>query len=233
MLGLSNWSRTRLTFWRKTARAARPAFRSAPTRRSRMRSRRKRRGSTRCFARAAGRAWRRARPGLSGRTCSRTRRSSKRLTACWRMPAPPWLDAGSSLIWKTAIRRARSASLSSGRRRLAPFVGEEFHGAIECLLARAGVPPQTEVPTGSGPCVGPGSRLAARMRRAVLLLAMRVVFGNLPSLDLHGLSAAPYHRPGSGRVRGRRAQLPDHLAVYRSEEHTSELQSLRHLVCRL
>src|SRR5437899_6809378 len=38
-------------------------------------------------------------------------------------------------------------------------------------------------------------------------------------------------------LRGRRIPLPEHLGgprhPLRSEEHTSELQSLRHLVCRL
>src|SRR5437899_8983460 len=39
-------------------------------------------------------------------------------------------------------------------------------------------------------------------------------------------SAAPAHSPCAGRGRRRRRDR-------RSEEHTSELQSLRHLVCRL
>src|SRR5262245_64297856 len=38
------------------------------------------------------------------------------------------------------------------------------------------------------------------------------------------------HRPGNAL---RRARAPTSLRRARSEEHTSELQSLRHLVCRL
>src|SRR5258705_7028337 len=34
-------------------------------------------------------------------------------------------------------------------------------------------------------------------------------------------------------VDSRSHRLPSHVALLRSEEHTSELQSLRHLVCRL
>src|SRR5262245_65053731 len=45
----------------------------------------------------------------------------------------------------------------------------------------------------------------------------------------------PWHQPEPG---SEIAALGEHLAIadrrhYRSEEHTSELQSLRHLVCRL
>src|ERR1035438_1431740 len=47
----------------------------------------------------------------------------------------------------------------------------------------------------------------------------------------------PHVVPGThSDAQGRRDRLPDPLAgvaVSRSEEHTSELQSLRHLVCRL
>src|SRR5687767_15355391 len=53
----------------------------------------------------------------------------------------------------------------------------------------------------------------------------------LPARNLH---------PGAHRVRGRRARAVDAVvsahvshAVARSEEHTSELQSLAYLVCRL
>src|SRR5437899_11328428 len=46
-----------------------------------------------------------------------------------------------------------------------------------------------------------------------------------------GLHAAPQSRYGAWTRRRVRAQRP--TAPTRSEEHTSELQSLRHLVCRL
>src|SRR5437899_5966462 len=43
--------------------------------------------------------------------------------------------------------------------------------------------------------------------------------------EIHGGVIAVDGNPGPGNIHGRR--------VERSEEHTSELQSLRHLVCRL
>src|SRR5262245_63108875 len=43
----------------------------------------------------------------------------------------------------------------------------------------------------------------------------------------------PEHRPGLRRQEDERALLLQHGVRSRSEEHTSELQSLRHLVCRL
>src|SRR3989442_6655736 len=48
------------------------------------------------------------------------------------------------------------------------------------------------------------------------------------ALGRHGRTAAPEPRPQPGR-RGRRMAV----AAVRSEEHTSELQSRPHLVCRL
>src|SRR5258705_7310821 len=51
-----------------------------------------------------------------------------------------------------------------------------------------------------------------------------------------GRAAGPAHAPAVPRaaVPGRRpAQQTDRPRAGRSEEHTSELQSLRHLVCRL
>src|SRR5436853_5518172 len=42
-----------------------------------------------------------------------------------------------------------------------------------------------------------------------------------------------YSRVCRGRVRGRGNRSPPGAVPARSEEHTSELQSLRHLVCRL
>src|SRR5437899_4468353 len=47
-----------------------------------------------------------------------------------------------------------------------------------------------------------------------------------------GDSARVCARPGVG-VRSGGCVPRDHCGVLRSEEHTSELQSLRHLVCRL
>src|SRR2546422_7880262 len=50
-----------------------------------------------------------------------------------------------------------------------------------------------------------------------------------------GVRAAPYHARLTGRVRRRvlAAFLADRIPLVRSEEHTSELQSRLHLVCRL
>src|ERR1039458_8447746 len=58
--------------------------------------------------------------------------------------------------------------------------------------------------------------------------------GVLPHVDVHG--GGKYHRAGEGEVEGGEKivrQAVGQLRHQRSEEHTSELQSLRHLVCRL
>src|SRR5262245_63781962 len=47
------------------------------------------------------------------------------------------------------------------------------------------------------------------------------------------LAARPSDAGGGRRRRDRSPRRPQHRMAVRSEEHTSELQSLRHLVCRL
>src|SRR5262245_64651610 len=48
-----------------------------------------------------------------------------------------------------------------------------------------------------------------------------------------GHAVQPQIIPGGGRCRAADSYLPPDISNARSEEHTSELQSLRHLVCRL
>src|SRR5437870_6276760 len=50
---------------------------------------------------------------------------------------------------------------------------------------------------------------------------------------LHHHGRAPAPRPGAGELRRRRPLAARRPAAGRSEEHTSELQSRGHLVCRL
>src|SRR5205814_8497804 len=59
-----------------------------------------------------------------------------------------------------------------------------------------------------------------------------------PARPSRRASSTPRPRPRGGRARssrsrGRGGPTPRARAAWRSEEHTSELQSLRHLVCRL
>src|SRR5262249_58709573 len=69
------------------------------------------------------------------------------------------------------------------------------------------------------PGPAPGDRAPGRSRAGA------------PSLDVIGAGARARHgqRSDRGRARGSQAAAEDH----RSEEHTSELQSLTNLVCRL
>src|SRR5205814_6217007 len=52
-------------------------------------------------------------------------------------------------------------------------------------------------------------------------------------LDLLAVRGAALRDAGARAVRPRRDRVVRRLRPRRSEEHTSELQSLRHLVCRL
>src|ERR1039458_10419071 len=75
----------------------------------------------------------------------------------------------------------------------------------------------------SGP---PEIRLASTSRRYVYAPALRYVSGAsaAPPTDAVSVRLFSFSMLGSGTVR---------WSSRRSEEHTSELQSLRHLVCRL
>src|SRR5438045_7535232 len=54
-----------------------------------------------------------------------------------------------------------------------------------------------------------------------------------PQGRAHRVRQGPHERGAQGRARQARAHGADGAVHDRSEEHTSELQSLRHLVCRL
>src|SRR5262245_63075303 len=73
----------------------------------------------------------------------------------------------------------------------------------------------------------------SRRREAVLSpLSREPAAGALRSgRDARALPAARARAPRKARLGGRRYTAASHGS--RSEEHTSELQSLRHLVCRL
>src|SRR5258705_6851019 len=62
--------------------------------------------------------------------------------------------------------------------------------------------------------------------RSILML-------KLAALTYLGLLAGGLLMPGVVALRQQLSPLPKFIRQLRSEEHTSELQSLRHLVCRL
>src|SRR5262245_63697872 len=68
-----------------------------------------------------------------------------------------------------------------------------------------------------------------RQRKGVVELVGIINQQGLPGLDDWSAIVAPDIARRIGATRG--GGLP--IGVFRSEEHTSELQSLRHLVCRL
>src|ERR1035441_853819 len=82
----------------------------------------------------------------------------------------------------------------------------------------------------------PGRAEVARLRRGLkplaprfnLTLQLAAIAGDVPDLIVERFQAAALN--GGQPVDH---ELPAPLAFHRSEEHTSELQSLRHLVCRL
>src|ERR1035438_3779261 len=70
---------------------------------------------------------------------------------------------------------------------------------------------------------------AAPVRRVATAVARRAAAGTVAAVT--GTAAAVLHAPG--RNEARKIQGWKTQVCGRSEEHTSELQSLRHLVCRL
>src|SRR5262245_63980316 len=77
----------------------------------------------------------------------------------------------------------------------------------------------------------PYTTLSDLLERLPLDEVHRVVVQALGLADLvHGHHV---RMPDLGQRLGLAAQAVDRAVVVRSEEHTSELQSLRHLVCRL
>src|ERR1039458_10846957 len=77
------------------------------------------------------------------------------------------------------------------------------------------------------------SLLASEWRQ---LLPARFFFNDTATTEIYTLSlhdALPISSPSATRWWSPATQWPDFRRRTRSEEHTSELQSLRHLVCRL
>src|SRR5471030_3529061 len=69
----------------------------------------------------------------------------------------------------------------------------------------------------------------------VCLLFVFFFFNDTATTEIYTLSlhdALPIFRPDGARL-GSLTNAPQRDSIWRSEEHTSELQSLRHLVCRL
>src|SRR5262245_62540922 len=75
------------------------------------------------------------------------------------------------------------------------------------------------------PCLTQMQKVFARERSSVL--AVQIVPPE--ETDRYGIVEVQPHGEGLGRVQ----RIVEKPAPARSEEHTSELQSLRHLVCRL
>src|SRR5438045_7569218 len=80
------------------------------------------------------------------------------------------------------------------------------------------------------------ARIGQHIKHTPLLTSRQL--SELTGYDIR-LKAEMFQRVGSYKIRGplnKFAQMPEEQkrrGVVRSEEHTSELQSLRHLVCRL
>src|SRR5205823_11228505 len=105
---------------------------------------------------------------------------------------------------------------------------EEFHRAVLRELA----PDLLEVPFAGGAGWGTPSRVA----RARRLAARAAAEARRRRAAAPRARAAPSPDPFAAildEVRATAAARPGHLAWHRSEEHTSELQSLAYLVCRL
>src|SRR5262245_55264850 len=145
--------------------------------------------------------------------------------------------------WETKLfrRQARGMALTPEGERLLPRAEALLEAAL-ALDAAAGLPvaPSRELRLGAGDALGRILLPAAlsRLLQREPELSVRLVEGSAPRLleSLRGgdIDLALVARRAAEGASGLAIRpLLESPVVVRSEEHTSELQSLRHLVCRL
>src|SRR2546429_1789476 len=130
-----------------------------------------------------------------------------------------------------AIRTALGASRSRAVRQLLTesLVLSLVGGAMGLMIARLGVRPLLLAVPGSLPrSENIGVNLSVLLYTLAVSIAVAILFGLVPAFKTSRADLQPALREG-----GRGATTAHHRMQNRSEEHTSELQSRLHLVCRL